>query len=151
MAHSIVFFLAPDDETAAATRLRGPGEGFASVTCRSYEPDTTIVEWDMHFEDPAAGAPTAEQFRAWQSWPEYVTPPLNDGVEVFALPQRLTRTLAGARPAELEALANRWAVRLRAEGFDDLADDDLLATLRGVAGLAASALDSNGGLYSWSC
>jgi hypothetical protein len=28
MAHDIVFFLAADDETAAATRLRGPGEAF---------------------------------------------------------------------------------------------------------------------------
>ncbi|MFF5808299.1 hypothetical protein [Streptomyces sp. NPDC012746] len=45
MADDIVFFLAADDETAAATRLRGPGEAFESVTCRFIEPDSAIAEW----------------------------------------------------------------------------------------------------------
>ncbi|MFC7265739.1 hypothetical protein [Streptomyces lutosisoli] len=49
MAHDIVFFLAADDETAAATRLRGPGEAFEPVTCRFIEPDSAIAEWDMYF------------------------------------------------------------------------------------------------------
>lgn len=42
MAHDIVFFLAADDETAAATRLWGPGEAFEPVTCRFIEPDSAI-------------------------------------------------------------------------------------------------------------
>ncbi|WP_225642069.1 hypothetical protein [Streptomyces werraensis] len=107
MAHDIVFFLAPDDETAAATRLRGPGRAFASVSCRFIEPDSAIAEWDMYFEKPSADIPPLEQLLGW-SWPEWVTPPLNDGVEVFALPQRLTRALADAGPTGLEELAGRW-------------------------------------------
>ena len=75
---------------------------------------------------------------------------MNDGVEVFALPQRLTRALANASSAELEALAGRWATRLRAEDGDDMTDDDLLTVLQGVARLAASAVNTGGGLYSWS-
>lgn len=149
MAHDIVFFLAPDDDTAAATSLRGPGAAFDSVTCHFIEPDTAMAEWDMYFEDPSADAPGLEQFHGW-TWPEYVTAPLNDGVEVFAFPKRLTRALADASPAELEELAGRWNTRLRSEDGDEMTDDDLPAVLRGVARLAASAVNTGGGLYSWS-
>ncbi|MFD7026487.1 hypothetical protein ACFWAR_00395 [Streptomyces sp. NPDC059917] len=150
MAHDIIFFLAPDDETAASTRLRGPGEDFESVTCHFIEPDSAIAEWDMYFEAPAGGAPPLEQLYAWRPWPEWVTAPLNDGVEVFALPKRLTRALGKATSAELEELATRWITRLRSEDGDDMTDDDLLVVLRGVARLAASASKTGGGLYSWS-
>ncbi|MEV3973022.1 hypothetical protein AB0K68_33625 [Streptomyces sp. NPDC050698] len=149
MAHDIVFFLAPDDEAAAATRLRGPGQGFESVTCRFIEPDSAIAEWDMYFEAPSAEAPPPERLLAWP-WPEWVTAPLNDGVEVFALPKRLTRALAEASSAQLEELAGRWTERLRSEDGDDMTDDDPLAVLQGVARLAASAVNTGGGLYSWS-
>ncbi|MFD8424472.1 hypothetical protein [Streptomyces sp. NPDC059466] len=150
MAHDIVFFLAPDDETAASTRLRGPGKDFESVTCHFIEPDSAIAEWDMYFEAPSAEAPALEQLYAWRPWPEWVTTPLNDGVEVFALPKRLTRALGTASSAELEELAARWITRLRTEDGDDMTDDDLLAVLQGVARLAASAANTDGGLYSWS-
>ncbi|MEV6358614.1 hypothetical protein [Streptomyces hydrogenans] len=150
MACDIVFFLAPDDDTAAATRLRGPGGGFESVTCSSLEPDTAIAEWDMYFEEPSAEAPPREELYAWRPWPEWVTAPLNDGVEVFALPKRLTRALANASSVELEALADRWTARLWSEDGDDMTEDDLLAVLQGVARLAATAVSTGGGLYSWS-
>ncbi|MFD0688420.1 hypothetical protein [Actinomadura fibrosa] len=70
--------------------------------------------------------------------------------EVFAVPRMLTRALANASPAELEELADRWTMQLRDEDGDDMTDDDLLAVLQGVARLAASAVDTNGGLYIWS-
>lgn len=149
MAHDIVFFLAPDDEAAAATRLRGPGRDFESVACRFVEPDSAIAEWDMYFEAPSAEVPPSEQLLGW-AWPEWVTAPLNDGVEVFALPKRLTRALAKASSAELEELARRWTIRLRSEDCDDMTDDDLLTVLHSVARLAASAVSTGGGLYSWS-
>lgn len=149
MAHDIAFFVAPDDEAAAATRLRGPGKAFPSVICHFIEPDTAIAEWDMYFEEPSAETPPLERLHGW-TWPDYVTAPLNDGVEVFALPRRLTRALAGASPAELEELAGRWTTRLRSEDGDDMTDDDLLAVLQGVARLAVSAVNAGGGLYSWS-
>ncbi|GLX19681.1 MULTISPECIES: hypothetical protein [Streptomyces] len=74
MAHDIVFFLAPDDEAAAATYLRGPGADFESVACRFIAPDSAIAEWDMFFEAPAAEAPPLERLHGW-AWPEYVTAP----------------------------------------------------------------------------
>ncbi|MEU9031876.1 hypothetical protein AB0D46_31025 [Streptomyces sp. NPDC048383] len=150
MAHDIIFFLAPDDETAASTRLRGPGKDFESVTCHFIEPDSAIAEWDMYFEAPSAEAPPLEQIYAWRPWPEWVTAPLNDGIEVFALPKRLTRALGKATSAELEELAIRWITRLRSEDGDDMTDDDLLEVLQSVARLAACAAKTGGGLYSWS-
>ncbi|MFF7715971.1 hypothetical protein [Streptomyces sp. NPDC007988] len=97
----------------------------------------------------SAEVPPLEQLLGW-AWPEWVTAPLNDGIEVFALPKRLTRALGKASSAELEELAGRWITRLRSEDGDDRTDDDLLAVLQGVARLAASAAHTGGGLYSWS-
>ncbi|MFJ6088155.1 hypothetical protein ACIQI8_43040 [Streptomyces sp. NPDC092369] len=149
MAHDIVFFLAPDDGAAAATRLRGPAPTLQTVTCRFIEPDSAIAEWDMYFEEPSVELPSLERLLDWP-WPEWVTAPLNDGVEVFALPRRLTRALAGAGSTELEELAGRWTTRLRSADGDDMTDDDLLAVLQGVARLATLAVSTGGGLYSWS-
>ncbi|MFF3420826.1 hypothetical protein ACFYW9_40205 [Streptomyces sp. NPDC002698] len=112
MAHDIVFFLAPDDETAAATYLGGPGRAFEPVPCHFIETDTAIAEWDMYFEEPSAEVPPLEQLHGWPL-PDWVTAPLNDGVEVFALPRRLPRALASASSAELEELADRWTTRLK--------------------------------------
>lgn len=148
MAHDIVFFLAPDDESAAATRQQGPGRAYESVTCRFLEPDSAIAEWDMFFEGPSAEIPPIGQLVGW-SWPEWVVAPLNDGVEVFALPPRLTRRLADATSTELEELADRWTARLRSADGEEPAED-LLAVLQGVSRLAASAVSTGGGLYSWS-
>lgn len=104
----------------------------------------------MYFEEPSAEIPSLERLYGWRPWPEWVTAPLNDGVEVLALPQRLTRALASASSGELEELAARWTTRLWAEDGDDMTDDDLLAVLQGVARLAALAVNTGGGLYSWS-
>jgi hypothetical protein len=75
---------------------------------------------------------------------------LNDGIEVFALPVRLTRALANASSSELVELSARWTTRLRRADGDDMTDDDPLAILQGVARLAAAAVNSGGGLYCWS-
>ncbi|GAA4837880.1 hypothetical protein [Kitasatospora terrestris] len=150
MAREILFFLAADDEAAATTHLQGPGAAFESVSSRFIEPDTAIVEWDMYFEEPSAKAPSSERLHAWRPWPEWVVPPLNDGIEVIALPERLTRALADASPAELKELADRWTARLWSEDGNEMTDDDLLAVLQGVARLAVSALHAGGNLYSWS-
>ncbi|TKS96133.1 hypothetical protein [Streptomyces lasalocidi] len=150
MAHTVLFFLADDDETAAATRLRVPGAGFESVSCRFIDPDTAIAEWDMHFEEPSAQAPSSERLYAWRPWLKWVAPPMNDGIEVLALPKRLTRALANASRAGLEELAGRWTARLRSEDGDEMTDGDLPAVFQHVARLAQTAVHSRGGLYSWS-
>ncbi|SDS56422.1 hypothetical protein SAMN05216371_0170 [Streptomyces sp. TLI_053] len=118
------------------------------MTCRFIEPDSAIAEWDMYLQEPSAKVPTPEQLHG--RWPQWVTAPSNDGVEVFVLPQRLTRALADAGSTELEELADRWTTRLRSHDGDDMTDDDLPAVLQGVAQLAVSAVSTGAGLYSWS-
>lgn len=57
---------------------------------------------------------------------------MNYGVEVSALPQRLTRALANANSAELEELEGCWTARLWPEEGDGdaMTEDDLQATVR---------------------
>jgi hypothetical protein len=148
MAHDTVFFLAPDDETAAATHPTEPGRAFESLTCRFIEPDSAIAERDMYFSELSADLPAPELLHGW--WLKWIYGLFNDGVEVFALPQRLIRESADADSTKLTELADRWAARLKAADGDDMTDDDLPAVLRGVARLAASAVSTSGGHYSWS-
>ncbi|MFD4721472.1 hypothetical protein ACFWOY_25765 [Streptomyces sp. NPDC058423] len=92
-----------------------------------------------------------EQLLGW-AWPEWVTAPLNDGIEVFALPKRLTRALGKASSAELEELAGR-GITLRGSGPRTATIGPTMIYwrfLQGVARLAASAAHTGGGLYSWS-
>ncbi|MFF7245395.1 hypothetical protein ACFZBU_15995 [Embleya sp. NPDC008237] len=75
------------------------------MTCRFIEPDSAIAEWDTYFSEPSANLPAPELLHGW--WPEWVTGPFNDGVEVFALPQRLIRALADADSTMLAEPADR--------------------------------------------
>ncbi|SNS96829.1 hypothetical protein [Actinacidiphila glaucinigra] len=150
MAADIVFFLAPDDETAARTRLKGPGPALTSVVCHDVTADDAVVEWEMYMDAPSTRLPPQHELNK-RDWPRYVAPILNDGVGVFVLSARLTSALANATPALLEGLAARWTARLRLEDGDDMTDDDLPTVLKGIAELAAAADASRGalGLYCW--
>ncbi|MFD7459420.1 MULTISPECIES: hypothetical protein [unclassified Streptomyces] len=150
MAIEITFFLAPDDDTAAATRRTGPGRAFTSLDCRDFCPDDAVVEWEACFDAPSEDLPALDRLHA-REWPRYVAPIVNDGTGVFAVPEKLTRTLAAAGPDELRACAARWAERLRITDGDDMTDDDPPTVLEGVARLARTASDSGGALrlYCW--
>ncbi|KQV11908.1 hypothetical protein ASE03_28770 [Kitasatospora sp. Root187] len=73
-------------------------------------------------------------------------PETHDRSGVFALPPRLTRSLADASPEELEALAARWAERLRSEDGGEMTKDDVPALVRAVAQLAETAVTTGGNL-----
>jgi hypothetical protein len=144
----VVFFLAPDDETAAATRDRGPGPAFTSVTCHDFEADEAIVQWEMYFEAPARELPPVEQ-RYRTKWPRDVAPVLNDGIGVFAFSDYLTHALATAAPEALDKLAARWAEQHKLDEGCALTDNPL-QLLKNVAQLAANAAVPEGPrLYCW--
>ena|SRR5690606_17106066 len=144
----VAFFLAPDDETAARTRPRGPGPEFTKLTCHRFYPDDAVAEWEAYFEGSPAGSPPPLDRLASEDHPRYVAPVVNDGTGVFAVPGGLTRALAGAGPAELGELAGRWAEGLRRAG-EDTPDEEPLDILEGVARLAAAVVETGGGLYCW--
>jgi hypothetical protein len=144
----IAFFVAPDDDSAAAMRNRGPGEALAPLTCHDFDPEDATVEWAMYFEAPSAEPPSIEESYR-RDRPRYVAPIVNDGTGVFVLDPSLTSALASASPRELDELAARWQERLWREDGEDMTDDSPLEILQGVARLAAIALSTGGGLYCW--
>jgi len=146
----MTFFLAPDDVTAAETRLKGPGPALTALACRDIDPDDAVLEWEMYFEAPSRDLPPLKELYK-RPQPRYVAPIYNDGIGVFAVSDRLTTALATATPSELRELAGRWAERLRIADGDEMTDDDPLEVLAGVAQLAATA-DSGAGslrIYCW--
>ncbi|HEV3170161.1 MAG TPA: hypothetical protein VGZ32_07475 [Actinocrinis sp.] len=148
MTSDVVFFIAPDDDTAAATRLKGPGPAFTSVVCHGFDPDDAVVEWEMYFEAPNASPPPVERLYQHRQ-PRWVAPILNDGLGVFAVPAELTSALAKADASRLVELASRWSERLRYFDGDDMTADDPQAILQGVVRLAATVVNHGGGLYCW--
>ncbi|MER5866673.1 hypothetical protein [Kitasatospora sp. NPDC002040] len=152
MAPDIAFFLAPDDRSAAVARVRNL-DRFASVTGEWFSAPCAVEEWDLYFLGPLPDPPR-RRLAFWRrqepSTPaalRWIVPLAHDGTGVFALPPRLTRSLAGASPEELEELAARWAERLRSEDGDEMTKDDVPALVRAVAQLAETAVATGGNLY----
>ncbi|MGW5879032.1 hypothetical protein ACWFMI_21045 [Nocardiopsis terrae] len=151
MAADIVFFLASDDEIAAATRLKGPGPEHLSLACHGFDPDDAVVEWEMFFETGSCELTSRKVFHA-RTWPRCVAPMHNDGVGVFAVPDMVVGALAGAAPDRLRGLVARWVKRLIAEGDGgEVVDIDPVAVVDGVVRLAAVAERPGSGvrLYCW--
>lgn len=97
MSTDIFFFLAADDETAAKTRLKGPGPAFTSLACHDFCADDAVVEWEMYFDAPSPDLPPQHELNK-RDWPRYVAPVLNDGIGVFAVSAMLASALADAAP-----------------------------------------------------
>ncbi|MDQ0312998.1 hypothetical protein J2S46_007554 [Kitasatospora herbaricolor] len=154
MSPGTAFFAAPDDGSAVAFPA-GP-DRFATLTGEYFSALGAVDEWDRYFAGPLPDPPgrglaflRRRSASARPSEPRWIKPWTHDGSGMFALPPRLTRSLADARVEELERLAARWAERLRREDGDEMTDDDLPALVRAVARLATSAATTRGNLYCW--
>lgn len=142
-----MFFLAPDDESAARTRSSHPGRtSFAGVECDHFDPDDAVVDWTVFFENPERALIGVER-RTLGKWPRYVADFRNDGVGVFVMPAELVTALAAAEPDELRRLASYWRQRLVEQDSHELTTEAQLAVVDGVARLARSA--TGFGLYCW--
>ncbi|MFC9815870.1 hypothetical protein ACFVJM_27820 [Streptomyces virginiae] len=122
------------------------------MRCKDFYPDDAVVEWEMYLEAPSPDLPPWGALNQ-RSWPRYVEPVVNDGSGLSAVSAQLTHALAGATPSRLRGLSDRWTARLRDEDGDEMTDNDPLAVLTGVAGLAQRAVRSGGDLrlYCWHC
>ena len=146
VTRDVVFFLAPDDETAAATRNSGPGRALRSLAFRFFDPDDAVVAWERYFEAP--GQPlSGYDWMTDHTWPRYVAEMLNDGVAVLVVPDELVAELAAAEPEQLRGVAARWGNWLHEQDEHGLSRDDHLEVVRGVAELAAAAGEFR--LYCW--
>ncbi|MGW8883882.1 hypothetical protein [Streptomyces sp. NPDC055749] len=152
MAADIVFFLAPDADTAAATYLMGPGPELASSASQSFDPDDAVMEWEVFLGAPSRKASFLDRFRRRNDRPVYVEPICNDGVGVFAVPENTVGLLAAADPTTLRGLAAHWTRMLRSDGETYLSDDELLKVVQDVARLATRTGEDIGPkLYCWHC
>jgi hypothetical protein len=150
MAADIVFLLAPDADTAAATYLKGPGPGLASSASQSFDPDDAVMDWEVFLGAPSRKAPFLDRFRRRNHRPVYVEPIRNDGVGMFAVPENTVRLLAAADPTTVRELAAHWTRTLRSDAETYLSDDELLKVVQDVAHLAArTGKDSGPKLYCW--
>ncbi|WP_285637673.1 hypothetical protein [Lentzea sp. NBRC 102530] len=144
MPRDIVFFLAPDDESAAATRDRHPTPEFQGLEFHNFDPDMAVVEWARHLEAP--GRPfTGDEQKTRGEWPRYVAEYRNDGIGVFVMPDKLRAALANATRDELLGVAQRWGEFLVEIDEDELTAGERLEVVHGVATLAEDEL----GLYCW--
>lgn len=150
MPTDITFFLAPDDEAAAATRNSVPGRHLRSLTSHYFYPDDAVVSWSRYFDAPDQPFSSDER-RLHGNWPRYVADIRNDGVGVLVIPETVVTALAEAGPDALRGLAAQWGGFLESEGEVDPDRDEQLAVVKGVAELAAAAVRSGGEerLYCW--
>ena len=133
-----MFFVAPDDATAAGVADRGPGPAFASATYGNFDVWSTLEELEnvLTGRDPAEGGP------------EVVSG--DDEPLVLGVPAALTTALAQAGRETLASAAERW-VALRADDGEDV-DVELAYEIVGeLAALSATAERSGQSLYCWIC
>jgi hypothetical protein len=133
MSSIIEFFIAPDDDAAAAVADHGPGPGRDVVQYGNFDPVTTMGEWEDSFDivpddDPPAIA--------------------GDGLPlVLAVSASLQAALAAADEEQMEEAAARWT---------EQTDDDWAMTqefasemMNDIADLARTATRLGHRLYYW--
>jgi hypothetical protein len=136
----VEFFIAPDAGAAARVRGLGTRGAFEALPGGIYDPADAVVEW----ESILTGRSFQTLVRAGE--PRVVAEIANDGCYVFAVSERLVSLLATADQRRLDEVARQWA-RLRQEDGEDITDEEAVAHLRQLAGLARRAVDKWNGLF----
>ncbi|BBH69042.1 hypothetical protein ACTI_57270 [Actinoplanes sp. OR16] len=142
MSSIITFFVAADDDSAAALAEGGPGEDLPSAGYGNFDVWTALAEWEslatdrslMEIEE-AGGAGVVSE---------------GDDPVVLAFPASLTRALSTSDGPALELLAEQW-IALRAEEDEDIDEELANDLLTDIAGLARTAVTAESALYVWVC
>jgi hypothetical protein len=142
MSSIITFFVAADDDSAAALAKGGPGEDLPSATYGNFDVWTTLAEWEslatdrslMEIEE-AGGADMVSQ---------------DDEPVVLVFPAALTRSLAVAGRETLNRIGEQW-IELRAEEGEDLDEEMVTDLLAEISGLAGTAIKGDATLYVRIC
>jgi hypothetical protein len=136
----VEFFIAPDAESAAQVKGLGTRGAFELLPGGIYDPADAVVEWEYLL------AGTSPQTLVQQGEPRIVTKITNDGCYVFVLSAWLVTSLAAADRPRLDEAAREWA-RLRREHGEDIGDEEAIAHLGELAGLARRAAEQGSGLF----
>lgn len=134
------FFIAPDDESAAAVKGFSPRRAFKVVPVSIYDPADAVVEWESLF----TGDSPQELIRAGE--PQVLTEITNDGCYVFVISERLQGLLATESPLRLEDAARQWSHLRRADG-ELVEEGEAISHLAELASLARTASGQGARLY----
>ncbi|WP_406205450.1 hypothetical protein OH807_30885 [Kitasatospora sp. NBC_01560] len=144
MSIIIKFFVAPDDEAAAAVVDHGPDEAFESLVFGNFDVEEAIIEW----ESILTGRSFEELVDADE--PAVVAGPGDgEGPMVLAASRVLQDALAAADAPRLVGVSELW-VQERAAGGEVLDPEVATRILCDVAELARSiGMQDGGSLYCW--
>ncbi|MER6417057.1 hypothetical protein ABT273_39560 [Streptomyces humidus] len=134
------FFVAPDDESAAAVKGFSPRRAFEIVPVGIYDPSDAVVEWESLF----TGDSPQELMRAGE--PQVLTEITNDGCYVFVISERLQALLATEDPLRLEEVARKWS-HLRQTDRELVEEGEAISHLAELASLARTATGQEARLY----
>ncbi|WP_344439677.1 hypothetical protein [Kitasatospora nipponensis] len=143
MSIIIKFFVAPDDEAAAAVVDHGPDEAFESLVFGNFDVEEAMIEW----ESILTGRSFDELVEADE--PAVVADPGDgEGPMVLAASKVLQDALAAANVPRLVEVGELWVQERAAEG--EVFDPEVATRILGdLAELARSIGRRGGSLYCW--
>ncbi|MEU4688868.1 hypothetical protein [Actinoplanes sp. NPDC023714] len=142
MSSIITFFVAADDDSAAALSEGGPGDDLPSATYGNFDVWTTLAEWESLATD-----------RSLMEIEEAGGADMVSGADepvVLAFPASLTRALSVADRPALQRLGEQW-IELRAEEDEEIEEELAADLLTEIADLARTAVAAESSLYVWVC
>ncbi|WP_031074375.1 hypothetical protein [Streptomyces sp. NRRL WC-3742] len=143
MSLIIKFFVASDDEAAAAVVDRGPDEAFESLVFGNFDIEEAMIEW----ESILTGRSFEELVEADE--PAVVADPSDgEGPMVLAASKALQDALAAADLPRLVEVSELWVQERAAKG--EVFDREVATKILGdLAGLARSVGGRGSSLYCW--
>ncbi|WP_189316594.1 hypothetical protein [Streptomyces brasiliensis] len=143
MSVIIKFFVAPEDEAAAAVVERGPDGVFESLACGNFDIEEALIEWESIF--------TGRRFEVLAAADEprvVADPDEGEGPMVLAASAPLQDALTAADQPRLAEVSQLW---VRERAAEDKTLDQELATklLENLAHLARTAGGRDARLYCW--
>lgn len=141
MSLFVQFFVAADDEAAAAVVPTGPGRAFPTVSGAWFDPDDAMMIWARLID-----ARTGRRDAAGRG-PRKMACGGNDGSAVYYVPDVLTANLAGQKADQLRSIARDWQADNADEESLDI--DTARDVVAGVGVLAREAVQSGHRVYCW--
>jgi hypothetical protein len=138
----VKFFIAPDDQAAAAVVDHGPSDLYETREYGNFLPDLVMEEWDEVFADLDFPYVPSERGRRTVADAGSIK-------RVIAASDFMVASLAAASEKRLTKAAKRWAKLQAAQG--EILGDFAETMLNDIADLARKAAGQGLHVYCWIC